>query len=121
MLSPANYNLARFAQYDWTPAQSPATVMAADSHTAISQPVPVPSLNHKLPRGLLPQVASAHRSTGSCHPSPALAALLMQRNHILFSYNHLLRILPNKFSPTLIVNRAADNSTQINREVPTAN
>jgi hypothetical protein len=73
MQSPVNIKFAHFDQCDATPAtftQSPAVV---------SQPSP--SFTH-LPRGLVPQVASPSLSSGYCQPSPALAALLLQRKII---------------------------------------
>jgi hypothetical protein len=76
MQSPVNIKCAHFDQCDATPAtftQSPA---------AISQPSP--SFTH-LPRGLIPQVGSASHNSSYCQPSPALAAILAQRNIIQFS------------------------------------
>jgi hypothetical protein len=99
MQSPVNKKLSLSNQFDNTSASftlSPATLKAADSQTAVSQLFT--SLNH-LPRVLFPQVPNALHSRGNIHPSPALAALLAQRNNMLFSYNPYNRfIYPGRIS-----------------------
>ena len=85
MQSPVNQMFKHFDQCDQIPdafIQLPATVKAADSQAAVSQQFP--SFTH-LPRGLVPELASASHSSGYCHPSPALAAVLANRNNLLFS------------------------------------
>ena len=92
MQSPVNKKLSQSNQCDNTSAtltQSPATLKAADSQTAVSPPST--SLNH-LPRVLFPQVPSALHSRSNIHPSPALA-LLAHRNNMLFSYNPYNRFI----------------------------
>jgi hypothetical protein len=99
MQSPVNKKLSLSNQFDNTSASftlSPATLKAADSQTAVSRPSM--SINH-LPRVLFPQVPSALYSRGNFYPSAALAALLAQRNNMLFSYNPYNRfIYPGRIS-----------------------
>ena len=113
MQSPVNKKLSQSNQCDNTSAtftESPATLKAADSQIAVSQPFT--SLNH-LPRVLFPQLPSALYSRGNIHPSPALAALLAHRNSMLFNYNPYNRFIypgripqwvcmPKQFSPIVI-------------------
>ena len=87
MQSPINKIFKHFDQFDQTPAaftQLPATLKAIDSQAAVFQPSP--SVTH-LPRGLVPQLASASQNSVYCQPSHALAVLLAHRNNMLFSNN----------------------------------
>jgi hypothetical protein len=99
MYSPLNKLFRPFDQCDQTSTtltQSPAALKTSDSQAGLSQPYL--SFTH-LPRGLVPQLATAYHSSGYCHPSPALAALLAHRNNMLFSYNPCYRIgYPGRFS-----------------------
>jgi len=93
MQSPVNIKFAHFDQCDATPATF------TQSPEAVSQPLP--SFTH-LSRGLVPQVASASLSSGFCQPSPALAALLVQRNIMQFSVNPFsLMSYPARFSESV--------------------
>ena len=87
MQSSINQMFKHFDQCDQIPdtfTQLPATLKAADCQAAVSQPFP--SFTH-LPRGPVPEFASASHSTGYCLSSPALAAVLAIRKKLLFSNN----------------------------------